>query len=333
MAMPRIGRWVKWGAIGLVALLVLGFGVGTLANRRSEHPAAVHRGVSSSSGGAGDLYAKVPGGNGSAEASYDSSTVDAVGAPEYSALTARTSGGGSSDTAPGLGDRIIRSADLSVKIKKGAFDDAWASAARIANRLGGYVVSSGRGSQPTPVVQDAKAEPESGDLTVRVPTSRFEQALIEMRALGTVTSDQLSSQDVTEEFVDLQSRLRNQKSQQAVLIRLMAQAKNVQETLAVQQQLSQVEDEIERITGRLNALKTLTDLSTISLHLFEPGAVGAPVPPDEGPSFSKAWHTSLDGLIRIGTLGLIGSMWLAPFALLAVALAAVRRLRAGPASV
>src|SRR5207249_11340101 len=126
--------------------------------------------------------------------------------------------------------------------------------------------------------------------------------------------DQVSSQDVTEEFVDLQSRLRNQKAQQVVLIRLMANAKTIQETLAVQGQLSQVEEQIEQITGRLNALKTLTDLSSITLHLFEPGAAGAPAPrPSEEPSFARAWDTAIEGLERIGTVALIAAIWVTPF--------------------
>jgi ABC-type phosphate transport system permease subunit len=109
----------------------------------------------------------------------------------------------------------------------------------------------------------------------------------------------------------------------------MAQARNVGETLAVQQQLSQVQEQIEQITGRLNVLKTLTSLSTISMHIFEPGAAGAPVPPDQGPSFAKAWHTAVEGLLRIATVAMIAALWLAPFAILAAVVLAFRRTRPG----
>jgi hypothetical protein len=317
------------GGAAVAALLIIGFAVGALAHRGDGGAAQKN----SAQGERGTT-------RNDAVASYDSvggtQNSPDVGRGVLSAAPAGAGGTVAGAVEPGLSDRIIRNADLTVRVKKGSFDSAWANAVRVATKFGGYVVSSSRGTQPVVLsgAEDAtRREPASGDVTVRVPASRFEQALIEMRALGTVTSDAISSQDVTQEFVDLQSRLRNQKAQQAVLLRLMSRAKTIEETLAVQQQLSVVEQQIEEITGRLNALKLLTDLSVINLHLFEPGAAGAPVPaPEEGPSFAKAWETAVEGLERIGTVALIGGLWLTPFAALAGAGIAIRRMRVRPAA-
>lgn len=319
-------RWGARGAIAVAALLALGFGVGTVARNRpqADHPAVQQTVEQSAKRATGSLSS---GGGGTAVTGLSVPGANTAEVETYAADAIQTT------ALPGLPDRVVRTADMSLRVRKSAFDTVWGDASRLATRLGGYVVSSNRGTPgPRPLSEDSASEPASGDLVIRVPAARFEEALAELRKLGVVLADTVQSQDVTQEFVDLESRLRNQRSQQSVLLRLMAQSRNVGETLAVQQQLAQVQDQIEQITGRLNALKTLTTLSTISLHLFEPGATGAPGPGDEGPSFSKAWDTAIEGLARIGTVILIGAIWLAPFAILAAIVLALRGRNRAPAA-
>jgi hypothetical protein len=322
-------RWSKRVAIGVAALLVLAFGVGTLASRNAANKATLSPVVRHITEG-GAVGGGTAGSSGSAVVGFASRTQ----AGQYDAAPPATVNAEQSGVLPGLPDRVIRTADLSLRVGKSKLDAAWAGVVRLASRFGGFVLSSSRGNggRPIPVEGDAAnaRSPESGDLTIRVPAAKFEDAMAELRKIGTVLGDNVTSQDVTQEFVDLESRLRNQRAQQSVLIRLMSQARNVGETLAVQQQLSQVQEQIEQMTGRLNMLKTLTALSTISVHLFEPGAVGAPVPPQEGPSFAKAWDTAVEGLLRIATVAMIAALWLAPFAVLAVVALAFRRSRLGP---
>jgi hypothetical protein len=109
----------------------------------------------------------------------------------------------------------------------------------------------------------------------------------------------------------------------------MSRSRTIGDTIAVQQQLSQVQLQIEEITGRLRYLKDQTAFATISVHLAETGAVVGST--NGEPSFTKAWHTAVEGLERIGTASLIGATWLAPLALLALAWFATRRWRTRPA--
>lgn len=243
------------------------------------------------------------------------------------------SGGASLSGIPPLGDRIIKTADLSVDVKKRTFDQAWSRAFNIAARYDGYVVSSSRGTPgPVPIPFERKSRDETplfGDITMRVPAERFEAALNDLRRLGEVRSDMTSSQDVTEEYVDLESRLRNLRAQEAVLLKLMARSKTIEDTIIVQQQLSSIQGQIEEITGRLRFLRSQTQFSTVSVHLAEPGAVVGEDP--AGPSFTKAWRTALDGLERIGTAAMIGVLWVAPFVvLLAIVFGWRRRGRSAP---
>lgn len=215
---------------------------------------------------------------------------------------------------PGMPDRVVKNAELTVQVKKGAFDDAWNKALQTANRFTGYVASSQRNVSDA---GDEKDKTLSGKLSIRVPARRFEETMVALRGLGKVLADTSTSDDVTEEFVDLESRLRNFRAQQAVLIRLMDKARNVNETLQVQSHLATTQAEIERITGRLNALKSLTEMSTINLNLGEPGikadAKIAATPPSR---FEKAWNIALDGLTGIGTVLFVGTIWAVPLLLL-----------------
>jgi hypothetical protein len=105
----------------------------------------------------------------------------------------------------------------------------------------------------------------------------------------------------------------------------MARATSIADTITVQQQLSQIQLQIEEITGRVNYLKDQTGFATIAVHLAETGAVASVG--SNGPSFSEAWSTAVEGLQRMGTAALIGATWLSPFLLLGLAWMAARRFR------
>ena len=335
-------RWLGRIAIGAVVVLVAGFAVGSLAG--SKRPANARDGVAQNGFAAGVRNSAVGSG---------ASVVTGVAgvAPGF----APSQSGGGQTTAklgalqlPGATDQVIKTADLGIEVAKGGVDRAWDRVFAIAARYGGFVLSSSQGSGgpvPVPLGAPGVQVPQSrvsssdasagdtgfADIVIRVPANRFDQALADLASkdLGTVTRRGTSGQDVSQEFVDLGARLRNERTQEAVLLTLMARAKTVGETIAVQQQLSEVQGQIEEITGRIRYLKDQTQLATISVHLAEKGA--AAIGSVDGPSFSKAWHTAMDGLVRMGSAGMIAGIWLAPFALLAAVILATRRSRQRPA--
>jgi hypothetical protein len=138
----------------------------------------------------------------------------------------------------------------------------------LAAELGGYVVSSNRYGQE---------ESAYATITIRVPAQTFDSALERLRAVAErVDRVTTTSQDVTEEFVDLEARLRTLQATEQRLIELLGRAQTVDEILKIEQQLSTVRTDIERIQGRMEYLSTNAALSTIAVTL-QPVANPAPL--------------------------------------------------------
>ena len=182
-------------------------------------------------------------------------------------------------------------------------------------------------------------------VVLRMPQSRFFAVRQRLLGLapelgGRVLRDDVSSQDVTEEYVDLKSRLRNWQSQETQLLEIMSRAQRIPDILAVRNQLAEVQQEIERLTGRLKFLENRVELSTITVEIYQKGK--GPVTPtiastwrNAGKSVAATWSRSLRDVVHL--LGMIGVAltYLAPFAFLAVVAGmAIRtfRRRAQPAA-
>src|SRR3990170_2822290 len=235
------------------------------------------------------------------------------------------SGGGSVAELPGLpaiGPAVVRTATLSIDVGEDGFVAAFDSASLVAGKYGGFVESSSTGGTKI----------QRGDLLIRVPADRFDEAIRDLRALGTVERQELSGQDVTAEFVDLEARLRTWEAQEAVLLDLMSQATTIEATLRVQRELQDVQFRIEQIQGQLRYLQNRTELATIQVSLHEPGAVAPPQEPSARPSLAEAWEKAVDGFLAICYSVLVGLGYLVPLSALAliVGLGARRFLRQRP---
>ena len=236
-------------------------------------------------------------------------------------------GGGLSSvgTLPPLGPDIVKTAGISIEVKKGAFETAFNVATTIAGRYGGYIQDSS--------MQGIKAK--SGELTIRVPASAFDQAMNDLRGLGSVEGQSISGQDVTSQFVDLNARLRTWEAQEAVLLRLMRLATSIESTLRVQNQLQDVQFRIEQIKGQLRLLENQTSLATIDVSLREVGAVVGvrQTMARERPSLGEAWDRAIDGFLGVIFAVVVGLGYLIPLAAIAFAIGfGYRRYRARPAS-
>jgi uncharacterized protein DUF4349 len=314
-------RWLRRIGIGAAVLLVVGFAVGSLAGPSSRETATgrVRGGleVRSASGTGATGVAGLAVGPAAEPYRASVTTVnDATGAGGTTQV-------GTQQT-PGISDQVIKTADIGVEVRKGDIDRAWQRVFDVAKTYGGFVFSSSQENA------SGSKDPRSAQLVVRVPAGKFDQAVADLsnRNLGRIVRRGTSGQDVGQEFVDLNARLRNARSQESILLALMSRAKTVGDTIAVQQQLSQVQQQIEELTGRIRYLKDQTQLATIAVQLGEPGVFGGSF---DDASFTKAWRTALDGLERMATAALIGGIWLGPFALLAAIALGTRRWRARPA--
>jgi Domain of unknown function (DUF4349) len=243
------------------------------------------------------------------------------------AVAEGSSGFASVGGLPPIGPAVVKTASLEVQVAKGDFDQSFQTAMQVAGRYGGYVESS----------STSGTRIHSGSITIRVPSTAFDRAMADLTGLGTVRSRSVSGQDVTNQYVDLNARLRTWEAQEAVLLRLMKRATSVEATLRVQSNLQDVQFRIEQIKGQLRVLENQTELATIDVAMHEPGVAihVRPTPlTDERPSMAEAWTKAVNGFLGVLYATVVGLGYLVPIALICLAVwFAVHRVRpAAPSS-
>jgi hypothetical protein len=280
-----------------------------------------------SGAGAGDS-----GGGGEAQvapADPAASARDEVGEPAGPAAAQATGATGKAADAGGstraaqvrlvdLGNRVVRTASVDLEVDEGDLNRTINDATDIVLKADGLYVGS---STSVP-----EGEPASGQVTFRVPVDAFEPVLRQLKELGTYRGEKSSTEDVTNQYVDLNGQLAAWRAQERVYLRLLDRAKSVADVIAVQNQLQQVQSNIERLQGQLNHLEDQSSFSTIVLQLTEPGA-GGPAPQPTG-RLARAWATAVNGLGVMAAAVLVAVVWLTPVVVLAgLVLFGVRTLR------
>ncbi len=136
----------------------------------------------------------------------------------------------------------------------------------------------------------------STSIVIRVPAEKFDQTIAALEKLGTVMHRDIKAADVTEDYIDLEIRLRNAKALLAKLLALLDKAADVKEALAVEKEVARVRTQIEQLTGQLNRLKNQVTYATISAKF-----VATHEAPDELKVSLPFWWLrvlGLEGLLR-----------------------------------
>jgi hypothetical protein len=106
-------------------------------------------------------------------------------------------------------------------------------------------------------------------LTIRVPAGSFEEAMGKLRDLAVeVDRESSNSEDVTDQYIDLESRLRHLEAKEEQLLEFMAEAEDTEAVLAVYEHLSATQAEIEQVKGRMRYLDQLSAMATITVELY-----------------------------------------------------------------
>ena len=212
--------------------------------------------------------------------------------------------------------KIIKDGEMAVTIDTGSFRDKSADVFRIAGANGGSVLSS------------TTSQGTSGTFTLRIPAQRFERAMVQLQALGSVDSSAVHGQDVTAQYIDQKAHLQIYLSHRKFLYGLMAKATTTGQALALENQLQQVQLRIDQITGQLRYLNNQVAESTIKVDLHEPGAEplatgGSQV---DNPSLGDAFSRAIQGFLRVLSVVVIGFGYLIPLLLIAAAAYGIYRL-------
>jgi len=155
---------------------------------------------------------------------------------------------------------VIYQADLQLRVKK--FDQTVRSLEENTQKYGGYIAES-------TVTKEGK-EQLSGSLKIRVPQKHFQDFLHEAEGQAAeVLQRNITGQDVTEEYVDLESRLKSKKVVEERLLTFMNSAAKTEDLLKISADLAAVQEEIETIEGKMKFLENQTSLSTVNITLYE----------------------------------------------------------------
>lgn len=159
---------------------------------------------------------------------------------------------------PSVDRKVIRTGEIAVEVEK--FDDAARRLLSTAEAAGGFIADSS---------YDESGGVPRGSFVVRVPANRFGDVVRQVEQLGTVQRRHITGQDVTEEYVDLDARVRNFERQEARLLTFMDRATKIPDLMTVQQEVSRVRGEIERLKGRMRFLSNRVDLATIQAEVSQ----------------------------------------------------------------
>lgn len=271
-------------------------------------------------------------GGASQERATDGGDVDSVYSGEPQAFKAVAEDGSvvfQSISSQVFDAKIIRDGRLDLRIDPGTFGWNAEEIRTIAADLGGYVASG-----ETRIEEFDDDRFAVGWYTMRIPSDRFDEAVGRVEQLGERVSASLSSQDVTEEYVDLEGRLNYWEQQEQFYSNLMNEATTVNEMIALQGQMQQVLLTIEEIEGRMRYLDSRTDFATLTVGLTEvPTGPVTPVAPTEAGTIERAFDQA--GEVLLATVAFlivaaavaipIGILVLMVYGLLRILIAALRR--------
>ena len=190
---------------------------------------------------------------------------------------------------------LIRTGTLRLRVEDVA--KAHEEVARIVREANGYLANTSLSSEHGPT---------RAAMTLRLPAEGLDSVMDRISRLGKLLNKEISTQEVTEEYVDLSSRKRNLEREEERLLELLTRAGKIPDLLQVEQTLARVRGEVETITGRMRYLENRVALSTLNVQLEGPEpkpSVGGPVwtAKDE---YRQAMRSLRDTGRGLGTMGI-----------------------------
>jgi hypothetical protein len=199
---------------------------------------------------------------------------------------------------------IIYTASMSVIVED--YSKAELEVLRLVKEKKGYTINS--------EVTGSPGAPRSGHWKIRVPVEQFDAFREAVRRLGEVERNSTDSQDVTDEYYDLEARIRNKKAEEARLLQHLDKSTGkLDEILAVEREVSRVRGEVEQMQGRMQVLAKLTAMTTVTVTLHERGSYVPAEAPAFGTTISRTFRGSLGVLTDFGKNVVLVAVALAPW--------------------
>lgn len=245
---------------------------------------------------------------------------DAAGLSDGTAQEAAAPSSG--NPAPAADSRkVVKSAELALQTVK--YDESAAKFEALVSSFGGYIESSS--------VQGKSAGGDSGraaSYTVRVPAERLDEFLGKAGEVGSIVSKSIRGEDVTQSYFDSETRLKTLRAEQERILALMNKAEKIEDVIKIEQRLTEVQNEIEKLTGELKRWDSLISLSTVTVTITEVGVITAPEAEGLGGQLASMLRASVFAVGQFFRYVLLGVTAVLPFAAVAaVVFAAVFLIR------
>lgn len=206
---------------------------------------------------------------------------------------------------------VVRTGDVFLAVPGDDVAETLLAAARIAGKYGGFVAESNT---------ETSGDHPQGHVLVRVPVASFDRAVEDAKRLGDVAHASTRSEDVSGEITDTAARLRSLTATRAQLQSLLKRAASVSEVLAVQERITEVQTEIEKLQAERESLADKTTFGALRVTVGSPGG-------GEQGRFERAWDEAVGGF-NGGFEWLVSVSGRLAFGLIVVAVALVAGRRA-----
>lgn len=268
-----------WKAVTLVEILVVLAILGLLAMLclpavQSAREAGRRAGAQAPFGDDEEFAASAPALAAGEAASYDAKRASQVGGKGDNLPT-------SSTDAPTSDRKVIYTATIQLVVED--FAAVGDKVGELVHQFDGYVADSR--------VSGASGQNRRASWKIRVPIARFDEFVRSAKSLGELVSANTSSQDVSEEYYDVDARIRNKTKEEERLLKLLEDRPGkLEDVIAIERELSRVREDLERMQGRMRVLADRTSLTTVQLEFAE---VHNYVPA-EAPSFPTRVRRALE---------------------------------------
>lgn len=200
--------------------------------------------------------------------------------------------------------KVIHNATLDIVVEQ--FNDIPARIEELASKNGGFISKAN--------VDTTTGRSRHGTWTIRVPVERYRALMTAAGSIGILQRGVEDSREVTAEYYDLDSRLRNKEREEARLLEHLDQtSRDLQQVLTLEKELARVRQESEQIAGQLRVLKDITALSTVTINVSEVEKYVAEAPPTFVARIQQTWSNSFGALTSLGQFVVLMTVGIAPW--------------------
>lgn len=227
-------------------------------------------------------------------ASYEYEVAEAAAEEPVSGESYAQEGGGQDVAVPETSRKLIKTVNISAETE--AFDTLVPGLQKQVEALGGYIESISVYDVNSYYVEDRMVKQRCANLTARVPKEKLDGFLAQVGEQTNVTSRSENVEDVTLQYVDLESHKKALVTEQERLLALMGQAENVEDIIAIEGRLSEVRYQLESMESQLRTYDNQIDYSTVYLNIDEVRQYSAPQTASVWQRIESGFMKSLDDI-------------------------------------